>query len=144
MSQKQQVWIRKCLFWWVNFLSELPKFVVGGYALIYSSACPSVPIAWLSVPMLANTVIKWSTIFFRGEMGDGFVDSLCWTMQSCRALNSPSRNYCHSQFHGWEDDADRQILCPVPVCGLIQNQEQLLLSLPWYNSIIFLLKFQKV
>lgn len=58
MSQKRQVCIRKCLSWWVNYLSELPKFVAGGYALIYSSACPSIPIAWLSVPMLANTAIK--------------------------------------------------------------------------------------
>lgn len=58
MSQKHQVCIRKCLSWWVNYLSELPKFVAGGYALIYSSACPSIPIARLSVPMLANTAIK--------------------------------------------------------------------------------------
>lgn len=58
MSQEQQVWIRKCLFWWVNGLTELSKLVVGSYALIYSSACPSVLIAWLSVPMLVNAAIK--------------------------------------------------------------------------------------
>lgn len=58
MSQKHQVCIRKCLSWWVNYLSELPKFVAGGYALMYSSACPLIPIARLSVPMLANTAIQ--------------------------------------------------------------------------------------
>lgn len=36
----------------------MPKFVAGGYALMYSSACPLIPIARLSVPMLANTAIQ--------------------------------------------------------------------------------------
>lgn len=36
-------------------ICQLPRFVVGGYDLTYSSPCPSVPLTWLYLPTLANT-----------------------------------------------------------------------------------------